>query len=1192
MKTPTVFTTVSRSVVRGILPSAGRSWPWGAVCLFAVILTVRGAEAISREITIHAPSPAEVSPPPEAISREVTVFAPRLIGVPSAPEAISREITIYSPRIPLPPPLSEAISREISIEADPWIPEITRLPADFRSGTLRFEWLADTRPTNPDRLDLPADISLGPLEDRGTMTIPWGGNTIITGPAFLRPGNYPGIQLDESRLWTVLHPAPELLGASLGVPIQKGGEYLIRGRFARANDLPRIGNGVSVAVIRNLDTTNLLFTAAIGSDHEVPPGNPFNGTGVVEFSLAAAFSPGDVVRFVVFAGAAGRDVEYDLTALEATVVLREDAPGVFENGPPFIALQPASLSRRLDESARFDVLAYGLQPLTFQWYRDQSVRSGETAPSLTWTGVQAADAGTYSVLVENPLGRVLSSPARLDVLVTPEITRDPAPLTVRSGADASFSVGATGSEPLHFDWRFNGASLHAPDQPELRLPGVTSGSSGFISVRVTNAAGFADSRAAELRVVEPARLAQPLAPLTQVPLDGGFLLSVGVSGTAPFDVQWRLNGQDIPGANDLEYRVNPVGIEHAGIYSVVVANEAGAITGGPAEVRVEIPEFPGSDAFSSAADLSSQKGPLGGSTVRTTHEPGEPSHAGKPGNRSVWYRWTAPGDGRVSFRTVGSAFDTLLAAYTGSRIDQLTEIASNDDAAGGAYFASEIRFSVQGGTTYSLAIDGLGDDSGNYILSWLFESRAPAVPRITAQPRSQSQLRGQPITLRVEAEEATGIQWEFNGRTLAGAAGATVEIAALEPENVGTYVAVVQGAGGTVFSHPAVIEIGPQPEARSFDKEAELGGGTASPEGRVNRQSEGGLGLLLSPGRPVEQWVNNEVNTTQGSEANHCDFLIRRTGWMLLEVERDGHLVVTATNTTVPLILALYGFSDPDVPLACSQGNRLVLPDARAGRIYSLVFGSTADVGGLIELVCVSGTPPPPPLPPGPVTEVEPGRGVTLVAPTVSGLQPDARYQWFRNGRAIDGARDRALVLDRFTLELAGDYSVVLDNGVGRTEFVIGTLQPDLPLQPAGAPETANGVFIFRLTGNAGQRVAVDRGTDLGVWNTHEEFWLPATGLEYRDDSMATRSRQLFSLSEVPIHIREESPLDDGRRTWRVHGGRLGSRYVLEQSVDGIQWTPVRTNRVEEGPFLHIGSADSPATSRVRIQPGNSPQPF
>jgi hypothetical protein len=62
----------------------------------------------------------------------------------------------------------------------------------------------------------------------------------------------------------------------------------------------------------------------------------------------------------------------------------------------------------------------------------------------------------------------------------------------------------------------------------------------------------------------------------------------------------------------------------------------------------------------------------------STKQAGEPDH-GQCRGRSIWYQWTAPSTGVFTIHTVGSNFDTLLGVYTGTSVEALTLVASNDD---------------------------------------------------------------------------------------------------------------------------------------------------------------------------------------------------------------------------------------------------------------------------------------------------------------------------------------------------------------------------------------------------------------------------------------------------------------------------------------------------------------------------------
>ena len=141
------------------------------------------------------------------------------------------------------------------------------------------------------------------------------------------------------------------------------------------------------------------------------------------------------------------------------------------------------------------------------------------------------------------------------------------------------------------------------------------------------------------------------------------------------------------------------------LVALLLAVPAGAATSAPLN-----------DAFVDATDL----GALGeeayqGTTIAASKETGEPDHAANAGGKSVWFRWTAPGDGSVPHLALATfaSFDTLLAVYTGASVDTLTEVASNDDGASGG---STVSFATTPGTTYHIAVDGFAGKSGVFFL--------------------------------------------------------------------------------------------------------------------------------------------------------------------------------------------------------------------------------------------------------------------------------------------------------------------------------------------------------------------------------------------------------------------------------------------------------------------------------------------
>ena len=90
------------------------------------------------------------------------------------------------------------------------------------------------------------------------------------------------------------------------------------------------------------------------------------------------------------------------------------------------------------------------------------------------------------------------------MLPVPTITTQPVSQTVTAGANVSFTVAASGTAPLSYQWRLNGANLGGATSATLSLTGVTTSQAGSYTCVVTNVAGSATSSAATLTVNSPA----------------------------------------------------------------------------------------------------------------------------------------------------------------------------------------------------------------------------------------------------------------------------------------------------------------------------------------------------------------------------------------------------------------------------------------------------------------------------------------------------------------------------------------------------------------------------------------------------------------------------------------------------------------------------------------------------------------
>src|SRR5439155_571375 len=81
----------------------------------------------------------------------------------------------------------------------------------------------------------------------------------------------------------------------------------------------------------------------------------------------------------------------------------------------------------------------------------------------------------------------------------PTITTQPANQTVTAGQRATFTVVATGTALLSYQWQKNGANLAGATSSSYTTPATTTADSGStFAVVVSNRAGTATSRAATL----------------------------------------------------------------------------------------------------------------------------------------------------------------------------------------------------------------------------------------------------------------------------------------------------------------------------------------------------------------------------------------------------------------------------------------------------------------------------------------------------------------------------------------------------------------------------------------------------------------------------------------------------------------------------------------------------------------------
>ena len=323
------------------------------------------------------------------------------------------------------------------------------------------------------------------------------------------------------------------------------------------------------------------------------------------------------------------------------------------------------------------------------------------------------------------------------------------------GSDVSLQVGATGGDPLTFQWLFNGATLPGETSYVLQLSSVTTADAGQYQVLATDPGGTAASSVTTLTIMAPPAITGDLVDQT-VTAGSAATLAVSVTGTGPFTYQWLFNGATLAGASGNPLVLNNAGQQQAGTYQVFVMNPVGTAASSVMNLNVLVP--PGI-----VTDVTSQSAPVGSNVT---------FQAQVAGSMPLSYQWLFNGT------PVPGATDSalVLANVTLAQAGIYWLVATN---AAGSIMSAAATLTIQ------------------------------MPPSISVDLTNQTAVIGSSPAFQIQAGGTVPLnyQWFFNGLPLPDATGSALTLTNALLAQAGSYQVTVSNLFGIATSHAVTLTV-------------------------------------------------------------------------------------------------------------------------------------------------------------------------------------------------------------------------------------------------------------------------------------------------------------------------------------------------------------------------------------------------
>jgi len=668
----------------------------------------------------------------------------------------------------------------------------------------------------------------------------------------------------------------------------------------------------------------------------------------------------------------------------------------------------------------------------------------------------------------------------------PSIIDQPADQTVTVGQSTSFSVSASGTPPLMYQWSFDGTNIAGATNTTITLNNLQFANAGYYGVLVSNLAGSILSSNAVLTVDAP-------APCDPAPS--------GIVSWWPAEG----NADDIIGGNNgtlsgsVSYGPGEVG--QAFVFS---ADQAVVQLGSPTNLYLQnftieswikrsstsVSSLDYNDADLFAFGVGGYGFGLfaNGNLFLTQVGTGNVSVGTTVTNTSWHHVAVTKNGGTVVFYVDGVAYPA--PGYNPTFVfSSPVALGANGGSQWNSFYGAIDELSV-----YSRALS-VGEIQNIYLAGAGGKCPPASAPTIYSQPANQTVTVGQNASFSVYASGTLPLkyQWSFNGTSIADATNATLTLSDVQFTNNGNYAVLVSNLAGSILSSNAVLTVNmptpcdPAPPGIVSWWPAEgnaddiIGGNNGTLSGSVSYgPGEVGQAFVFSAdqavvqlGRPtnlylqnftVESWIKRSSTSVSSLDYNDADLFafgvggygfglfangnlfltqvgtgnvsvgttVTNTSWHHVAVTKNGGTVVFYVDGAAypaPGYHPTFVFSSP-VALGANGGSKW---NSFYGAIDELSVYSRALSASEIQNIYLAGSggkcsPFAPPAIIGQPTNqtVTVGQSASFSVSASSALR--LTYQWKFDETNISGATNATLILNHVQFADAGDYAVLVSD--------------------------------------------------------------------------------------------------------------------------------------------------------------------